>query len=210
MLPGITPVIGSSKPVLAFRASSTSVGSDTITLPASVQAGDLIVLFDRSKGFSVPTKVVPTGFTEVRSDSGTNVRATYSYKIAVGGDASAVVTGQASSNQDKVALVFSASRPLTSAVVGFSGGQATDGDPTAINITASGGAAPLVVFGAWANSAAAVSPRTSSPAMDAEVTPATDFYTGYKIYNSSPADVSVDMDDEGAANSLAGFYISVN
>lgn len=213
MLPGIMPAIGSLL-TLAFRASSVSDASANITLPSTVQAGDLIVLVDRTTaGGSAPTKVIPTGFTEIRSDSAntgtTFIRVTYSYKIADGSDASAVVTGQTSPNtRTKIALVFSGNRPISAVNVGFSDAQITDGDPTAIVVTSGGGAAPLVVFGGYAGSN--VSPRTMSPAKDAEVNSTANHYLAYKIYNTSPADVTVDMDDEGVLNGLAGFYISAS
>ena len=48
-----------------------------------------------------------------------------------------------------------------------------------------------------------------SPAKDGEVANGTTPYLAYKVYNSSPANVSVDMDDEGDGNTLQSCYIEV-
>jgi hypothetical protein len=57
--------------------------------------------------------------------------------------------------------------------------------------------------------ASAVSPRTMNPAKDGEEGVQDDdgAFLAWKIYESSPANVQIDMDDEGTLNTLAGAYI---
>jgi hypothetical protein len=196
---------------IAFQASATSTAA-TVTGPASIQAGDVLLLGDRARNtVGLPTAVIPTGFTEIASTAsdGTTSRTRLSYKIADGSEASASITGMdGTSTDNKVLLVFRPSTPATVLTFADPGQETTDVNPTSQTITASGGAVPLIV-GATYGSSAAVDPRSSTPAMDAEVSSSTLFYFGYKIYNSAPSDHTVDMDDEGATNTLQSFYVEV-
>ncbi|HYM98203.1 MAG TPA: hypothetical protein VET25_00545 [Aestuariivirgaceae bacterium] len=90
------------------------------------------------------------------------------------------------------------------------------GNPAAQTVTASGGVAPLVVLGAY-GARGFIDPRTftvgGSPAKDGEVHNEPGGFSNivfaWKIYNASPADVVVDMDDEIEANYLQSFYIEM-
>jgi hypothetical protein len=113
----------------------------------------------------------------------------------------------------KVLLVFRPNVPATAYTPQDAAGEVNDGNPSAQTVNASGGLAPLVVFGAYSErgSGGGVNPRTftvgGSAAKDGEVNSTSFCYLAWKIYNSSPADVVVDMDDEGAGNGLQSFYI---
>jgi len=70
----------------------------------------------------------------------------------------------------------------------------------------------LIVLGCYVAAINAVNPRTFNPAKDGEIQATAvdgpeDLWLAYKIYNSSPADVSIDMDDEGLFNALVSCYI---
>lgn len=53
----------------------------------------------------------------------------------------------------------------------------------------------------------AVDPRSLSPARDSEINLTNYLCFTYKIYNSSPADVAVDMDDDGCMKGLQSLYL---
>lgn len=211
-MPGRTPPAagGGGLTTLSFQADATST-SDTITGPASIAAGDLLVLWDGAHNLSgLPTSVVPTGFTSIVSfNDGSNDRAIASYKIADGSEASATITGMNGNiSDDKMLYVFRGNQAISSVSALDIASESTAGNPTAQVVNASGGTPPLIVFGCYFVPGAAVDPRTFNPAKDGEITSSTRAYLAYKIYNSSPADVTVDMDDELDTNMLASFYLS--
>ena len=86
--------------------------------------------------------------------------------------------------------------------------QSTDGNPTAHTVGASAGPAPLIVLGCYETGSGSIDPRTFSPAKDGEITSSQFHYLAYKIHNSAPADVSIDMDDEGIAATLHTMYLA--
>lgn len=202
---------------LSQVASATSTGA-TITGPASIQAGDLLVLWDRAfdSGGPLPSTVVPTGFTSISNvNDGVEIRAILSYKIADGSEASASLTGMSGATDvDKALYVFRGDPVIETATPLDVEGQIVDTNPTSHTVGASAGAVPLVIIAGYATAdfteGGPIDPRTFSPAKDGEITPATDLYLAYKIYNSSPADVTVDMDDEGINNTLVTCYIEAS
>lgn len=198
------------------QASATSTAA-TINCPADIIAGDLLVMLDRASNNAfggVPASVTPSGFTSIGnisvSASGiTGIRQTFWYKLAVGTEASSTLTGMDGTATDKKALlVFRGNVPATTLTLVSVGGEATDGNPTAQNVTAGTGVPPLVVLGGY-GSQSAVSPRTFSTTKDGEINPDTLLYLAWKIYNSAPADSSIDMDDEGTGNTLQSCYIQM-
>jgi len=202
------------------QASATSTG-ETITAPADIIAGDLLVIADKAQSTigSTPTAVTPSGFTSVAnssigsSGSGTSWRQMFSYKIANGSEANASITGMNGSISDnKVMLVFRGNVPIQTATPNTFGAQAVDTNPAAQSVTASGGTPPLIIFGIYGSSTA-VDPRTftvgGSSAKDGEVNSGTVLYVAWKIDISSPADASIDMDDEGNGNILQSGYIAL-
>ena len=108
----------------------------------------------------------------------------------------------------KILLVFRPDAPITTAAHADPDQFTGNGIPAAQTVTASGGTPPLIVFGAYSSSGT-INPRTMSPAKNGEVANGTTRYIAWKIYNSSPANVSVDMDDEGDGNTLQSCYIEV-
>lgn len=131
-----------------------------------------------------------------------------SYKIADGTEDSASITGMdGGATDNKILLQFRGDAAISSVTPNVIGTPAvTDGNPGSQTITASGGTPPLILC-AFYTSDGAVDPRTFSAAADGEVSASLSAYAKYKIYDSSPADHSADMDDEGANNSLASFYL---
>ncbi len=85
-------------------------------------------------------------------------------------------------------------------------GEATAVDPTSQSVTSGSGTLPLFVLGIYASNADLLTP-SFSPSEDAEIQASGDFLrVKYKIYNASPANVTVDMGDDGN-NIMQSFYV---
>lgn len=200
--------VAASGQTIAFRSSATSTAS-TITAPSDIVAGDLLVIYDRATNTSgLPTSVVPSGFTSILDQGTENLRRTIcSFKIASGSEAGTSITGMNGTSANiKIMMVFS-TNGATSAIAYDVEFQSTDADPTAQTITSSSGSPPLVAF-AFIRQVTTTS-QSFSPTQDGTVVNGQN--TGYyKIYNSSPANITVDCGDGGNANALMSFYIEVN
>lgn len=191
---------------VSFVASATSLNSATVTIPASAQAGDLAVLLDASSASTTaPTTVVPDGWTpDVNSfiNAATAMRSIISHKVLVGGEPGTSVTGMDSSTDRKIMLVFRPSRPIASVIVSTPTAQIIDTDPASQQILMAGAAPPGIAIAHW-RSNGAVSPRSASPALAAEVTSDSVQFAQYSMVH---ADYTIDMDDEGGANCLQGLF----
>lgn len=202
-------------------SSITQVGSatstaETITAPATVNEGDWLVLVDFvvDSGGS-PSSVVPSGFTEIATDAASFARMTLSHKLADGTEDSATLTGMTGDfGVGKALYQFRGDVDITSVNLSTANTQATTGNPSSSNAGggASGGTAPLVVLAAYATfGGTPVNPRDFSPTEDGELVAASGaLYLLHKIYNTSPADVTVDMDDEGSENYLFDVYAELS
>lgn len=198
-------------------ASNTTSDSLTISAPASIVAGDLIIAVQRSRNISgIPTAAIPSGFTSIQDVSLTDCRQILSYKVAAGSEGGATLSGMSSdvgaSGSCWVVLVFRAIYAATTANVVDVDGQMTNAAPTNQTITSSGGVAPLVVFGVFGSSA--IGTTSFTPSADATFN-ATALIGGairleYKIYDSSPADVTVTKNDSGDRNTLQSCYIELS
>lgn len=209
------PVFMPAQDRISLRASATST-AQTITVPSSVMAGDILVLLDRAAHSSnTPSTTVPSGFTSL-SDfglylSGYGHRQTISYKRANGSEASTVLTGMTGDSLIvKILLAFAAG--ATSLAPSTFNLTAAAGDPAAQTVSASGGTAPLVVLAAYGSYYNEPS-HTFSPAKDGEFSSGVMLWLAYRIFNSSPVDVVVDMNDPDPSfnirNILQSGYIQV-
>lgn len=193
-------------------------GSDTrtnswATIPASATAGDLCIFAQRMSDPSspAPAKVIPTGFTEVVDTVGTadQRRCTVSYKILVSADKGVAVSGMtASTNRTILGVWRESSGAISSLTFSTPVAEATAGNPAAQAVSASNGTAPLIVFAHY-GSTGNISPNTFSPAEDGTITSGTIHDLLYKMYDSSPANHTVDMDDEGTMNFLQSWYMEL-
>jgi hypothetical protein len=197
---------------LAYITHTTAT-TETIVAPASINAGDLLVLVQRGRNATgTPTGVIPSGFTEVGTgpDGGTS-HASISYKIADGTEDSGVFTGiNGDANNSKFMWQYRANAAIVSLSVStlISSGFLS-GNPAAQTMTASGGTG--IVLGITSfftnNSAGNVDPRTTSITPDHEATDGGGAaYSHDYIQLSSPLDYTWDMDDEGNNNLLMGCY----
>lgn len=192
---------------LSFLGSAIS-STATVTVPATVQAGDLLVLFNQGVSASTPTTAVPAGFTLVANTSDATNRIIESYKIAVGTEAGTSISGMTSTGHGYILACFRGDVPIKAVTAASVNAQTTSATPTAQTITSGSGVAPLVAIGTWCVQIGSVSVRGFSPAADAEITAAVQEFLKYKIYNASPANIAVTMADDGADNSLHSFYLA--
>lgn len=205
---------------VSFYNSATDPGNATgsLSLPVGVRSGDVVILIARDEYTSSPAPSVglPSGYTQIGTFEIGWSRYIYSWRVLSSGETTIpeyTNSPNPKAHTTRIAFVF---RPnFTPKAVSSSGFQseATNNNPASQVIASGSGSTPLVAIATWCNdNGLAVSPRTSSPSMDGEVAfPGGNgnwFYAGYKIYNSSPANITVDMDDEGFENNLASFYVS--
>lgn len=206
----LIPIIGPSvlAETVSFFGSTTST-SNSINLPASIEAGDLIILQEYGAGASPPSDQTPTGFTQIITATVSVIRHSISYKISDGTDGGATVnTGlNGASVNAKIASVFRCDVPINSINLSAVANETIAGNPGTATAAASGGNVPLVVFGFSVRDGSG-SP-TLTPSEDASITAST-AATFYKIYNSSPMDHDLDMGDTGAFNSLIAFYAELS
>lgn len=200
---------------LSHQANVIS-SANTITGPSSIQSGDLLILWDTAQNSvtPIPTDTVPTGFTRsftIGISTPAFLRYTASYKIADGTEADATLTGiSGTAGAVKAMYVFRGNVPIKTTSASVADNQSTAGDPASQTASASGANTPLVVIGCY-ESSGTIDPRTFTPAKDGEISnPSNDHYLAYKIYNDSPANVTIDMDDEGIINALGSFFIPVS
>lgn len=194
---------------VSVQDTATST-AETITAPASIDSGDLLVLLDFAEGSgSTPTTVLASGFSSLSNTAFNKKKAILSYKIADGTEDGATLTGMngATSNQ-KALFQFRPDNPISTVTPSAGDAEGTNGSPASQSIPASGGSVPLVALAAYSTDGA-VDPRTFSPAKDGELNATTLSYLAYKIYNSSPADITVNMDDEGGTNILQSIYLEL-
>lgn len=209
---------GGGPTTLTFVDSAIS-NSATITIPAGAQEGDLAVLFDISWNGSSgpPTEVVPSTWTlctpsTIQDSASNDDRLVASYKVLGAAPGGTSVTGMDSTSDNKIMMVFRPDAVITTVTPGSWNAQNTPNDPASQSVTASGQATPLVVVATGYDVAGLLAFSSASPAFDAVIqeTGQDDMVAGYKIYNSSPADHTIDQIDEGNANVLASGYLRVS
>lgn len=219
--PGFTTGGGGGPTTLTFITSET-VGDatfGTIDIPVTAQSGDLAVLFDAAWNGAggVPTAVTPSTWTlctpSTSNDTASNdTRVVASYKILGPSDPGATITCMNSANESRIMMIFRPDAPITTVTPGSWNSQNTANDPASQSVLASGQATPLVVLGFTYEQAGITAFGTASPAFDAVIleTDLDDSAAGYKIYNSSPANHTIDQIDEGNANILVSGYLRVS
>lgn len=203
-----------------FVGSCQSTGTllDFSALSAgTIQANDVALYIDFAGAGGVPTAVTPSGFSNIVNTSGGSepgVRAMASWKKLTGSESyvtgiSASTGGGGGTDNNKLGLVFRPSINFTTLTVSTPQNSGiTSGNPAAITVDPSAETTPVVLIGIGATYIGTVAFSTASPAFDAQINLSdNDLRVGYKIYNSSPLSHSIDINDLGSANWLAGFYL---
>lgn len=196
-------------PVVSFKSSAE--GTTSLTLPSGISAGDIIVVYNQAETSGGPAPVTPSGYTSIiDAGSGTNYRAIFSYKISTGSDSGATVTGM-TQTPTIIALVFSTGKTDPIITVNSPVGSVSNSAPASRTVPSATGSVPLIVLGANRTETPGTIQMTWSPAEDASVpSPKAGRNVFYKIYSSSPADISISQSDGGFGNILVSFYLSVS
>jgi hypothetical protein len=196
---------------LSLFNTATGTGAPGIlTLPASIAAGDLIVLVNSGRNnVGGAFAATPSGFTTIFDViTLNNCRVDAWYKIAAGTEGGTNPGGlNGGVENDRLAWVFRGNRAIQSVSVGSLHTEQTDSAPAGQTIAASGGVPPLVAIATYRTSGS-VTTRGFSPAADSEITPSTRLFGKRKIYNGGQADISVSQTDDGISNTLCSFFIS--
>jgi hypothetical protein len=219
LLAGLMPKGAAPTLSWTFVGSCQSTGTtlDFSALSAgAIQANDVALYIDYAGAADPPTAVTPSGFTNVINTASVTsepgARAMVSWKKLAGSEGSvtgmSASTGGGGADNNKIGLVFRPSIDFTTMT--FSTPQNSgiiDSNPAAITVDPSAETIPVVLIGIGATYQGTVTFSTASPAFDAQINLSdNDMRVGYKIYNSSPLSHSIDINDLGDANWLAGFY----
>jgi hypothetical protein len=205
----LVPGVSNTPLTFTFVDSSTST-SNIIVIPALAAAGDIGVFFDmNSNAGGIPTDVLPAGWNDLGSagnSAAASGRFAARWKELVGGDPGANVTGINGAQTAKVMLVFRPSRPIVSTTASTWDVVVDNGDPAAQTILASGQVAPLIAMAGVGKRSATAAYNTESPLFSAQVA-ITQCLASYTVYNSAPANHTVDTDGSGTQNGLASGYL---
>lgn len=193
-----------------------SASTGTLAMPDGVAAGDLLVCSYRYVGNSAPPETVPDGWTEIGSFllGESPVRHTELYRIATGTEAP-MPSLSGSIGARRVIAAFHGNKKISVVTPSGFTHEATSTNPGSQvqEVATDSIPLPAIVFGAWWNeNLSTVNPRTMSPAKDQEISIGTNGgWFGWKIFEvgDTPADVTVDMDDEGSENTLMSYTLSL-
>lgn len=197
---------------IAFVTSANANGP-TIVCP-TIQGGDVAVLFDWALNSvsSPPALVIPSGFTQLSNTlSASNFfRGVASYKVLLGTESGATLTGMAgdsASNASKVLLIFRPDVPASPTTSTWLASIVTSSAQSQA-IAASGQPAPLIRLAAIAFNGTAVAPTFSGGTFDAQIVATSGdlrIRAGYAIQNTAPADDTVQKASTGTSWMTSGW-----
>ena len=201
---------------LTLHASDSDAGatSATVTISADSKPGDLIVLnYHTDNSNYLPANEDPLDFTSIGyffiSPATPASKMSISAKLADDGDPGRDIYIDGGNASDNISLFeFRGNNRIKSFAAQDYAEEGAAGNPAAQVCNASLGAVPLIVLGAYGNESN-VTTSTFSTTADGTLD-TVELISKYKIYNSSPADTTIDMDDDGARNMLASCYIEVS
>ena len=188
---------------LSFVNFSTSTSS-TIAVPSGAIAGDWAILFDvgwTPAAADSVSAVTPSGWTNLANGtiSGADViRLMTSHVVLTAGMIGSSVIGMNTDRECKIMIVVRPSTSIVTTTPSSWNSEVTAGNPSAQTVTASGITTPLVVVAAGASSTGSTAFSTETPAMtNIAVSSGGDvsLRVGYIIYNSAPANQSIDIND---------------
>lgn len=229
--PGAVAAVGGAEPLTSLSVFGSDFDRDASPMvPVGVQAGDIIVVAEYVASTDI-NPATPAGFTAwmtyglaVSDGNGFQSWLRVSHKVAIGTEGGTSINAANGNHTELRGVVII--RPNTPATTitatptagtnPVTNGWNTNGNPEPITLAAGSKQAPLIVFGFY-GAAGTVSPRTMTPAKDGEIgsnpsggSEFDAFYIAWKIYNSTPANVTIDMEDEGNLNLLAGGILEIS
>lgn len=224
MLPGIKSNIGAIfRPTMDLISVTTSESATPgITIPATIQAGDLGIIYDTSfntSGGSISTATDPTtkGWTTVTNNydsfgGADGARLTIYYKVLTAADAGVAIAMNNSSYDRKVLWILRmTNKQISSVIVGPVSTSFTNGsDPAAQTINIANLDTPTFVIGLGATYSPTATFTTNSPALTELVVGTSSWNPrfGYKLYNQGHTTHTLDIGNSGS-NALQSTYIRV-
>lgn len=203
--PWVAPATG---PITFFNSSSSS--TTTITIPSSVQSGDLGIIFNLAISIgAAPGNVTPSGFTaagtsQTSTGGGLGVRWSMWYKVLDGTETT--LTGMSgNAGQGATVAVFRKSSG-TWGTPGSVQNQAALPAGTVTSKTVTVGTAPMFVIGALGGASGA---PAFSPAQNADIELSTLVQGAYIIYNTGGSNVLIDSTDFSTTYSIGAFYVEL-
>ncbi len=192
---------------MTFITAAVS-NSTSVTWP-TVQAGDVAFVFNMNGGIgTVPTEVVPTGFTRFSTSTvASTARYTASSKILTGSESGSLTLQSGSSNR-AVLLLFRGTQPITNLAFSTIGLEGQSGNPSSQTVLSNTEAGPIIVL-ACATGLAVTTFVTETPNFAAVTSTANNHMkVGHTIYNTvGTTNHTVDMGDVGNANFLNSFFV---
>lgn len=140
------------------------------------------------------------------------MRLVLSYKIATGSETDIEFLSTGSTQSSRILMVFRPNVAASTITVGDFSFSTSGVAPSSQLVTAGSGTPPLIVLSCYDTNNTAtesIDPRGFSPTKDGEVSQDLGFWSAWKIYNSSPANVTISMQDEGTGQGLSGYYLQV-
>ena len=216
--------------VVSTSSISASNGTSSYTLPSTVKAGDLIVLFAGTGDASISTDpgvTGPTGYTQILSDyfsSAATVDADHSswwYKIATVTDANATLSytspdGGANYRESSLYILRSSNGPVSSVSAGsvnYYGDKGVSSAtlPPTQTITTPSSAGAYLVFAHSKRSSGAASPNQFTIGAVNTIAMNSGAYTQFGYTNAANLSISVSATQSGGNYSeLSSFYLSIS
>ena len=196
---------------LTFIASGT--GTDSVSIPASAQAGDVAIFYTAAHGTGIlsgDSPVIPAGFTEVRLDIDSSDSIMQSgYAVLQEGYAT-TLSGINEEQEFCAVMIFRPSRAVNSLATFSVNGQAiiSDPSPQTIDMTLAPSYNAIIAV-AFMSGTTAV--NENIPGSMTLVSANADSHAFYEIFNTGDTltNLTVDMPDEGD-NVMQSWGLAIN
>jgi hypothetical protein len=190
----------------------------TIAIPAGAAAGDLGILLDgpsSTSGQPIPTTVVPAGWKELLNygrapDSA--ARMIISTKVLTAGDIGATITGMVGTSlSNKTLIVLRPDKPINNVEHASGWNDVTAANPALQIMQPQNSYLPGIALSHITNFSADANPSGTMVTTGSYIPgiTANRRKTYYKIINSAPGDLTIDMGDAGALNAMQSAYVWV-
>lgn len=205
-------------PVTAFSFfASAIVDGPDIVMPTGVARDDVAVLCDWAADLTLPTSIIPAGWTALVQATDSSFRRLNALMRQLDGSESGVtLTGMTGLFAIKTILVFRPNGAVSNLYPSTWLSEITGGNPSAQTIAASGQPKPAIALAVAAQqgfggsfypaafSVGSFDATVQSVATGGQVDGASTL-VGYTLMNASPADLTVDKADQGQNGLISGY-----
>ena len=209
----INPYAFGSVALTLTLVDSGVASSTTIALPTGWAEGDLAILYEYAiDDGTVTLGSDPAGWTLIsKEDTLSGAKGRMFYRVLQSGDSSPN-TGTTADEVNTGIIAYRPSRPIVAVTPSTWNKQGTMGNPSPQTVSASAGVVPIVVAALAGGLSNSFGFSTASPAFDIDNTNDSGnayFHSAAKLYNSSPSDHTIDMNDQGSRNVLMSGYLAI-